>query len=84
MIVWVTAAKPLGGHRLWLEFNDGTSGEVDLESRLFGEVFEPLKDLGFFAQVQLDPELDYPASRFYELELPAGLRHALANEVAEP
>jgi DNA gyrase/topoisomerase IV subunit B len=31
MIFWVTSAQYRGGHRLWLEFNDGVAGEVDLE-----------------------------------------------------
>ena len=44
MLVWVTEARHAGGYRLWLRFNDGVAGEVDLESRLFGEVFEPLRD----------------------------------------
>ncbi len=30
------------------------SGEIDLSARLFGPVFEPLKDPKLFAQVQID------------------------------
>ena len=29
---------------IWLKFADGVEGEVDLESELWGEVFEPLKE----------------------------------------
>ncbi len=32
------------GHRLYVEFRDGVSGELDLSDRLFGPVFEPLGD----------------------------------------
>ena len=32
------------------EFEDGSEGEVDLSSELWGPVFEPLKDLSFFCK----------------------------------
>ena len=41
-------------YRLFVEFADGVSGEIDLSSRLFGPMFEPLKDERVFAQVRLD------------------------------
>ena len=41
-------------HRLYLEFDDGVKGEVDLSDRLFGPMFEPLQDLEFFARVTID------------------------------
>ena len=37
-----------------LLFDDGTSGKVDLSSRLFGPVFEPLRDPLLFSRVQVD------------------------------
>jgi hypothetical protein len=57
-MLWVIDGKYVGGYRLWLSFSDGTAGEVDLSSRLHGEVFEPLKDLDLFSQVKFDPEMD--------------------------
>jgi len=39
---------------LEVRFNDGLSGAVDLSGRLFGTVFEPLKDPDVFAQVTVD------------------------------
>jgi hypothetical protein len=39
---------------LWVEFEDGLAGLIDLSDRLFGSVFEPLRDPSFFAQVTLD------------------------------
>lgn len=56
----VCAVEYLGEYRLRLTFADGHIGEVDLASRLEGQtgpVFEPLRDLAFFAQVRVDPEL---------------------------
>jgi hypothetical protein len=40
--------------RLQVRFSDGTSGVVSLKDRLFGPVFEPLKDPAFFAKVSVD------------------------------
>ena len=44
--------------RVWLRFQDGTEGEVDLSDELWGDVFEPLKDINYFRTVRLDRELD--------------------------
>ena len=41
-------------YRLFVEFDDGVSGEIDLSSRLFGPMFEPLRDERIFAQVTID------------------------------
>ena len=42
------------GYTLELTFADGTSGKIDLSSRLFGPVFEPLRDPALFSQVRVD------------------------------
>jgi Protein of unknown function (DUF2442) len=39
---------------LFVRFDDGTSGEIDLSSRLFGPMFEALRDPVFFARVTVD------------------------------
>ncbi|HZL57831.1 MAG TPA: DUF2442 domain-containing protein [Bryobacteraceae bacterium] len=41
-------------YTLHVLFDDGRSGEVDLSTRLFGPVFEPLRDPRLFAEVQVD------------------------------
>jgi hypothetical protein len=51
----VLEARYLGGDRVWLRFRDGIEGEIDLESRLWGPVFEPIKNLGLFRQFRVDP-----------------------------
>ena len=51
----VLEARYLGGYRVRLRFQDGTEGEIDLESRLWGPVFEPIKDLDLFRQFRVDP-----------------------------
>jgi hypothetical protein len=57
-MLWVTDAKYLDGYRIWVSFNDGLSGEVDLAHRLHGEVFEPLKDVNLFGKVRFEPDMD--------------------------
>ena len=42
------------GYRLFVEFADGVSGVVDLSGRLFGSVFEPLRDPAFFQLATID------------------------------
>lgn len=54
----IKSAKYLSGYKLWIAFDDGTSGEVDLANELKGSMFEPLKDLAEFQNVTVDPELE--------------------------
>ena len=42
---------------MWLRFEDGTSGEVDLSRELLGPVFEPLHDPEYFSRVSLNHEI---------------------------
>lgn len=53
MFVHVTDVEYLDGYRLHLHFNSGAEGIVDLQSELYGEVFEPLLDVQLFRQVTL-------------------------------
>jgi hypothetical protein len=50
----IIEVKPGGNYTLEVRFSDGTSGVVALEDRLFGPVFEPLRDPAFFAQAGVD------------------------------
>ncbi|WP_417917096.1 DUF2442 domain-containing protein [Candidatus Electronema sp. JC] len=54
MFIHVEQAKYLDGYKVWLAFNDGAEGEIDLSSELHGEIFEPLKDVSFFKSFTLD------------------------------
>ncbi|GGD70907.1 DUF2442 domain-containing protein [Lacimicrobium alkaliphilum] len=54
----IKSAKYIGDFRLWVAFDDGMTGEVDLEDKLVGPVFEPLKDKAVFSRVSVDPELE--------------------------
>lgn len=57
MILHVIDAKHLHDYTLWLRFNDGTEGEIDLEPELEGEVFGPLRDPTVFRAFRLDKEV---------------------------
>ena len=54
----VLEARYIRDYIVWLKFRDGTSGEIDLGPELWGEVFEPLKDVAFFRQFRVDPDCE--------------------------
>jgi hypothetical protein len=56
-MVKVTRVERLGEYRLRLTFNDAIVGDIDLAAELWGEMFEPLRDIAQFNQVRVDPEL---------------------------
>ncbi|MFH1777027.1 MAG: DUF2442 domain-containing protein [Candidatus Omnitrophota bacterium] len=58
MILHVKEVKYLHDYVIWLRFNDGAVGEVDLSDELEGEVFTPLKDIQKFKAFKLDPILE--------------------------
>lgn len=57
MILHVCEAKYVRNFVVWLRFNDGSEGEVDLQHELYGDVFEPLRDIAEFRRMRFDPEL---------------------------
>ena len=58
MFLHVKEARYLHDYVIWLRFNDGAEGEIDLQSELDGEVFSPLRDKCRFRRFQVDPELE--------------------------
>jgi len=57
MILHVKEAKYLHDYVIWVRFNNGIEGEVDLENELDGEVFGSLKDKNKFKLFKVDPIL---------------------------
>ena len=49
----VVEAKYVRDFTIWLKFEDGTHGEIDLASELWGPVFEPLKDPEAFRKFEV-------------------------------
>jgi len=60
MIPHVIDALLRGAHRVWIRFDDGLEGEVDLAAELDGEIFEPLRDPAYFARFSVDDTLTWP------------------------
>ncbi|MCE2929292.1 MAG: DUF2442 domain-containing protein [Candidatus Caenarcaniphilales bacterium] len=53
----ITQAEYLDAYKIWLQFNDGEQGIVDLGDHLDGPMFTPLKDLELFAKLTFDPTI---------------------------
>jgi hypothetical protein len=55
MILHTTEVTPLPGYRLFVRFNNGEAGEVDLSHELDGEVFTGLRDPALFETAYQHP-----------------------------
>ena len=73
----VIKAQVVGPFSVEMTFSDGITKRVNLERWLSGEVFEPLRDPAFFAQMRLKPGditiswpngADHAPEFLYELE----------------
>lgn len=58
MFLHIQNVEYLKDYILRLEFNDGKVKEVDLKYELYGEMFEPLKDINLFKQVKINRDTD--------------------------
>ena len=54
----ILACKPLPNYHLWIRFDDGLEGEVDLNHLVGKGVFEAWKSVEFFNQVRVDSKSD--------------------------
>ena len=58
MLKDILDARAVGGHRLYLRFEDGAEGEVDLSKLVtFEGIFAPLRESKEVEKVRVDPEL---------------------------
>lgn len=55
-MIHVTSVEHIADHTIRVEFDDGSVKDVDLSGELWGEVFEPLRDVAYFRQGRLNPE----------------------------
>lgn len=55
-LIHVESVRYLKSYELRVEFSDGITKDVNLEGELWGEVFEPLKDISLFRQARVGPE----------------------------
>ena len=56
MIPRIIDARYVEGYTLWIRFNNGLDGEVDLKDELWGPMFVPLKDPQTFRKFKVHPE----------------------------
>lgn len=57
MLKDIIEVQPQQNYQLYLKFEDGIDGIVDLSTLIqFTGIFEPLKDLEYFQTVKLNPE----------------------------
>jgi len=56
-MLYITDAKYEGDYRIWVRFNTGEAGVVELEDDLWGPMFEPLKDKEEFRRFRLSEVL---------------------------
>ena len=58
MLKDIVEARATGDHRIYIRFEDGVSGEIDLSKLIdFRGVFEPLRRPEEVAKVMVDPEI---------------------------
>lgn len=53
-LISVTNAEYKGKFKVFIKFDNGVSGTVDLEKHLTGEIFEPLKNVEYFKNFSID------------------------------
>lgn len=54
----VVDARPVGGYRVYIRFDDGVAGEVNLATVVnFEGIFAPLRALEKFVELRVAPEL---------------------------
>jgi hypothetical protein len=58
MFLHVKEAKYLHDYIIWIKFNDGAEGEIDLKDQLNGEIFEPLKVIENFKNFKVDRDIE--------------------------
>ncbi len=54
----IVACKPLPNYHLWIRFDDGLEGDVDLNHLVGKGVFEAWNSVDFFNQVRIDLKSD--------------------------
>lgn len=77
----IVACKAKPGYRVWIRFDDGLEGEVDLSHLVGNGVFEAWKSVEFFNKVHVDPKTD-TLSWGEEIDLdPYVLREKISKEL---
>jgi len=76
----IVACKPRPNYCVWIRFDDGLEGEVDLHDLVGKGVFAAWASIEFFNQVRVDPRTD-TLSWGQEIDLdPYVLREKISNK----
>ena len=54
-MIHVVRAEYRNDYKIWVEFDEGSSGVADLADVLWGTMFEPLKDIDKFRLFEVSP-----------------------------
>ena len=54
-LIKVVKARYVEGYKIEFQFNDGKIKTIDFSNEIYGEVFEPLKNLEYFKKFSLNP-----------------------------
>ena len=82
LLIKITNVEIVAPYTLHLVFDDGAERIINFESALDGYYYEPLRDVTFFNQVRLDPEIhtlvwpndaDFDPATLYEWKVDDGL-----------
>src|SRR5919109_3055922 len=65
----LVAANYVRQFTIWVRFDDGVEGEIDLKPELYGPVFEPLLDLTQFRKFSVHPECHTPSGKMAPISL---------------
>jgi hypothetical protein len=77
----VVEARYVDGYTIWLRFEDGIAGEIDLTEELHGPVFEPLKELAYFRRFRVNSDtgtIEWPNHADFAPEFLYEKVHAIA------
>jgi hypothetical protein len=47
-LIWIIEARYIENFKIYLKFNDGKEGIVDLQNKLKGKIFIPLQEMEYF------------------------------------
>jgi hypothetical protein len=87
MFLHIENLEYIENYKLRLVFSNQATRDVDLQEELYGEIFEPLKDLALFQQVFLSPEtktIEWPNGADFAPEFLYSLSEMSPEAVTSP
>ena len=83
MFLHVNEVKVLTDYQLYIRFNNGEEGVVDLRAELYGEIFAPLRNPELFRQIYLTSRtIEWPNGADFAPEFLLSIMHEQARVAA--